>query len=102
MEKTVRWGIIGCGGIAARRTIPEFKKTVSNAVLISVMDRAPARARQVAECFGIRHYCATERELLAQDIDAVYVATPPHLHCRHTLLAAEAGKHVLCEKPMTL
>ena len=100
--KKVRWGVIGCGGIAARRTIPEFKKMASKADLVSVMDRDAKRAKQVAEDFLIHHYCATERELLAQDIDAVYIATPPHLHCQQTLLSAEAGKHILCEKPMTL
>jgi predicted dehydrogenase len=98
----VRWGVIGCGGIAARRTIPEFQAMVSNAELISVMSRSLERARQIADKFNIPHCCATEAELLAQDIDAVYIATPPNVHCRQTILAAEAGKHVLCEKPMAI
>jgi len=102
MEKKVRWGVIGSGGIAARRTIPEFKKLVSKGELISVMDIAGDSARQVAECFGVQHFCTTERELLSLDIDAVYIATPPHLHCQQAVVGAEAGKHILCEKPMTL
>lgn len=102
MTKKVRWGVIGCGGIAARRTIPEFVQRVSSAELISIMDVAPERAREVAERFRIPHYCTTEQETLAQDIDAVYIASPPSWHCPQTLRAAAAGKHVLCEKPMAL
>jgi predicted dehydrogenase len=102
MSKNIKWGVIGCGGIAARRTIPEFKKMVSNAELVSVMDINPQRAREVAAQFGVPHSCATEAELLAQDVQAVYIATPPNVHCRQTLQAAQAGKHVLCEKPIAI
>ena len=76
MSKNIKWGVIGCGGIAARRTIPEFKKMVSNAELVSVMDLNPQRAKEVAAQFGVPHSCATEAELLAQDVQAVYIATP--------------------------
>ena len=55
MSEIVRWGVIGCGGIAARRTIPEFKKMVSNAQIISVMDISAERAKEVAEQFDIGH-----------------------------------------------
>ncbi len=99
---TVRWGVIGSGGIAARRTIPEAQQMVSNAQIVSVMNRTAERAREVAEQFGIPHWCDTERELLEQDLDAVYIATPQHLHCRQTVQAAQAGKHILCEKPMAV
>ena len=68
MNKKIKWGVIGCGGIAARRTIPEFKKMVSNAELVSVMDINPQRAKEVAAQFGVPHSCATEAELLAQDL----------------------------------
>lgn len=102
MNKRIKWGVIGCGGIAARRTIPEFKKMVSNAELVSVMDVNAQRAGEVAKQFGIPHHCGTEAELLAQDLDAVYIATPPNVHCRQTLEAARAGKHVLCEKPVAI
>jgi predicted dehydrogenase len=102
MSKKIRWGVIGCGGIAARRTIPEFKKMVSNAELISVMDLSKETARNVAEKFGIGHFCTTEAEVLAQDIDAVYIATPQNVHCRQAVMAARAGKHILCEKPIAI
>jgi predicted dehydrogenase len=102
MSKKIKWGVIGCGGIAARRTIPEFKQMVTNAELVSVMDINPQRAKEVAAEFNVPHCCATEAELLAQDLQAVYIATPPHLHCRQTVQTAEAGKHVLCEKPIAI
>ncbi|NLE67020.1 MAG: Gfo/Idh/MocA family oxidoreductase [Lentisphaerae bacterium] len=100
MSDTIKWGVIGCGGIAARRTIPEFKQRVSNAELVSVMDADPARAEAVARQFGIPHWCASEKELLRQPLDAVYIATPLNHHCRQVIAAARAGKHILCEKPM--
>jgi predicted dehydrogenase len=102
MRKTIKWGVIGCGGIAARRTIPEFKQLVSNAELVSVMDLDLQRAQTVARQFGVPHACGTEAELLAQDVQAVYIATPPNLHCRQAVQAAQAGKHVLCEKPIAI
>jgi predicted dehydrogenase len=102
MAKKIRWGVIGCGGIAARRTIPEFMKMASKAELVSVMDISGQRASEVAKQFGIPHFCADEKEVLAQDIDAVYIATPSNKHAEQTILAVKAGKHVLCEKPMAL
>jgi len=102
MSAKIRWGVIGCGGIAARRTIPEFKKMVSNAELVSVMDISGQRAKEVAQQFGVPHWCDTEAELLKQDVQAVYIATPQNVHCRQTVQAADAGKHVLCEKPIAI
>lgn len=102
MADKVRWGVIGCGGIAKRRTIPEFKKMVSNAEIISVMDISAEAAKAVVQEFGVPHHCTTEKELLSQDIDAVYIATPQNVHCRQTVQAAEAGKHILCEKPIAI
>ena len=102
MDDRVRWGVIGCGGIAARRTIPEFLERVSNAEIVSVMDIDPRRAQKVAEQFGVPHDCSTEEELLAQDVEAVYIATPQNLHCEQVIRTACAGKHILCEKPMAV
>ncbi|HWQ90176.1 MAG TPA: Gfo/Idh/MocA family oxidoreductase [Clostridia bacterium] len=102
MSAKIKWGVIGCGGIAARRTIPEFKKMVSNAELVSVMDVNATRAQEVAKQFSVPHWCATEEELLAQDLQAVYIATPQNAHARQTVQAALAGKHVLCEKPIAI
>jgi predicted dehydrogenase len=102
MAAKIKWGIIGCGGIAARRTIPEFRKMVSNAELVSVMDISAERAKAVAQQFGIPHWCATEKELLKQPVDAVYIATPQNAHAVQVIQAAKAGKHILCEKPIAV
>jgi len=91
----VRWGVVGCWGIAARRTIPEAQRVARNAVFVSVMNRPAARAREVAERFGIPHWCNSEAELLSQDVDAVYVATPQHPHRRQVVQVAEAEKRVV-------
>src|ERR1035437_4787667 len=75
---------------------------VSKAELVSVMDISAERAQAVAQQFGIPHWCTTEKELLRQSVDAVYIATPPNMHCRQVILAAKAGKHILCEKPVAV
>jgi predicted dehydrogenase len=89
----VRWGVIGCEGIAAGRILPEFVGMASSAEIDSVMDLDSARAAQVAARFSVPHHSTTEAELLARDIDAVYIATPPDCHCRQVVQAAQAGKH---------
>jgi len=102
MASKVRLGVIGCGGIAARRTIPEITTNCPSVDLAWVMDVDGSRACQVAEQFGVAHACAGEAELLASDVEAVYIASPPAAHCGQVLAAAKAGKHVLCEKPLAL
>jgi hypothetical protein len=71
MEKQIRWGVIGCGGIASRRMIPELVQFAKNAKLVSVMDVNPVRASEVAAQFDVAHHCSSESELLAQDLDAI-------------------------------
>lgn len=102
MSKKIRWGVIACGGIAARRTIPEYLQMASCGEITAVMDLAPGRAKEIAKKFNIPRFYENEKELLAQEIDAVYIASPQNVHCRQVVMAAAAGKHILCEKPMAL
>jgi len=106
MSKKIKWGVIACGGIAARRTIPEYlaylKTAEPSGEIAAVMDISRDRAKAVAEKFNIPFFCNDERELLGKDIDAVYIASPQNEHCRQAVMAAEAGKHILCEKPMAI
>lgn len=95
----VRWVVLGAGGIARRRTIPEGIIPADNAELVAVYD--PVNLDEIARAFDARA-CNSEAELLAQDCDAVYIATPVHLHCAQVKAAARSGKHVLCEKPLGL
>jgi predicted dehydrogenase len=102
MAKKIKWGIIACGGIAARRTIPEYLPSATSGEIMAVMDIVPERAKEVAEKFNIPFHCHSEKELLNQKIDAVYIASPQNEHCRQVIMAARAGKHILCEKPMAI
>ena len=99
---TVRWGVIGSGGIARRRMIPEGIVAAKNCQLAAVYDVAQPVNEAVATQFGAV-VCRSEAELLARpDVDVVYIATPAHEHCPQVIRAAQAGKHVLCEKPLGL
>ncbi len=98
----IRWGIIGCGGIARRRTIPGLVGA-SNAELVAVMDTNETFAKEVAAEFGVAHAFSDMDALLALDeVDAVYIATPVFCHKEQVIAAANAGKHILLEKPMAL
>jgi predicted dehydrogenase len=98
----IGWGVIGCGGIADRRTIPEGIIPAPSAELVAVQDIAKDAVDDVAKNRGATGYTKIE-ELLADDaVDAVYIATPTHVHHEQTVAAAKAGKHVLCEKPLAL
>jgi predicted dehydrogenase len=99
----INWGVIGAGGIAQRRTIPEGILAAECAKLVAVQDAAYDRAQAVGAKFGVSAVYASEYDLLAdENVQAVYIATPTHLHADQVIVAAEAGKHVLCEKPLGL
>ncbi|HEX6184883.1 MAG TPA: Gfo/Idh/MocA family oxidoreductase [Pyrinomonadaceae bacterium] len=100
--RKVGWGLIGCGDIARRRVAPALRD-LENCELVAVSRADSARAEAFAVEFGARRWHADWRELIADpEVEAVYVATPVHLHAEQAVAAAEAGKHVLCEKPMAL
>ena len=99
---TVSWGILGAGKIAESQMAPAIAAAPGHE-LVAVMRRELDAAQQFVDRHGAqRAYDSAEELLNDSQIDAVYVATPPHLHARQTVLAAQAGKHVLCEKPMAL
>lgn len=99
---TIRWGVIGAGGIADRRTIPEGITQASGARLVAVMDTDRNRARAVGEKYGVDWYRNANEIFKRADIDAVYIATPVAYHRSLVAEAARHGKHVLCEKPLAL
>jgi len=99
MENKIKWGVIGSGGIARRRTIPEGIARAGNAVLISVFDINPEVNNNVAQQFNATAALSIE-DLLASGIDAVYIATPANMHLEQVIACANAKKHVLCEKPL--
>ena len=96
----VRWGIIGCGDVTEVKSGPAFSR-VPGSSLTAVMRRDAAKARDYAERHGVPRWTSDADEiLLADDVDAVYVATPPSSHAEYVLRAAAAGKPVYVEKPM--
>ncbi len=97
----IRWGIVGPGSIAA--SFAEAMRMVDGGGVVAVGSRSAERAEAFARRFGIaRHYGNYEDLVADADIDAVYVATPHSRHAADAILAVEAGKHVLCEKPFAL
>jgi len=99
----VRWGILGPGAIA--RDVAKGIAGIDNAILAAVASRDGRRAQAFIETFGdVNTRCYDSYPALAADpnIDAIYVATPHPFHVEHSLLALEAGKSVLCEKPAGL
>ena len=97
---TVGWGVIGCGGIANHRAIPEGIVPAENAILRGVADVVRERAVSTAEKFRVAAYADTEELLADPQVDAVYLPVPPSERANLAKQAARAGKHVLCEKPM--
>lgn len=99
---TIRWGIIGCGDVTEVKSGPAFARADRSA-LVAVMRRNGDLARDYAQRHGVpRWYDDAEALVRDPDVDAVYVATPPHWHCAGTLLAARHGKPVYVEKPMAM
>lgn len=100
--KKVRWGVIGAGGIADRRTIPGMM-LCDNAELIAVMEINMELAEKCRAKWGCKRAYDNEWDLLEDsEIDAVYIASPVSLHAKQAIAAANAGKHILIEKPLAL
>src|SRR5262245_15164277 len=96
----VHWGILGCGDIVRKRVARAILDEPRSR-LRAVCRRDPNKLRDFCQALGVERSYTQDAELLADPaIDAVYIATPVHLHLPQTLAAAAAGKHVLVEKPM--
>lgn len=101
-SEPLRWGVLGAAGIAVSKVIPAMQRSTLCHVL-AIASRDPAKARAAADQLGIERAYGSYEELLADgDVDVVYNPLPNHLHVPWTVRAAEAGKHVLCEKPIAL
>lgn len=101
-QSVIHWALIGCGDISRKRVAPALRDAAGGR-LYSVSRARAALAEEFAKEFGAEKHFADWREQVADpQVDAVYVATPPDVHCEQTVRSAEAGKHVLCEKPMAL
>jgi predicted dehydrogenase len=104
MEKTgkVKWGILGVASIATRKVIPGMQKGEWSEVT-AIASRELRNAQRAAEELKIPKAYGSYEELIGDpEIEAIYNPLPNHLHVPWSIKAAEAGKHVLCEKPIAL
>lgn len=102
MVKKVRFGVLGCAKIALEKVVPALQ--VSSLCEVSaIASRNVSRASEAALAAGIPRFYGSYEELLADpDLDAIYIPLPNHLHVEWSLKCLDAGKHVLCEKPLGL
>ena len=100
--RKVRWGVLGAARIATHHVIPAMQQS-QLAEVVAIASRDQARARDAAVILGVpRVYGSYEALLADPDIEAIYNPLPNHLHVPWSIRALEAGKHVLCEKPIGL
>ncbi len=101
MEK-LNWGLIGCGDIVQKRVGPALVE-LKNCELIAVSRANKKLVKECAEKLKVKKWYSNWKDILKdKEIDAVYIATPVYLHAEQTIACAQAGKHVLCEKPMAM
>ena len=101
-HKPVRWGVLGAANIALQKVIPAMQHS-SHTPVVAIASRNLAKAQRAADMLGISRAYGSYEELIADpDVEAIYNPLPNHLHVPWTIRAAEAGKHVLCEKPLAL
>jgi glucose-fructose oxidoreductase len=103
-KSPIRFAVIGLGHIAQAAIIPAFKNA-ENCRLAAFVTNDAEKARKLAAIYNVKHiveYDAYEAFLSAGEVDAVYIALPNNLHCDFAVHAAQAGVHVLCEKPMAV
>src|SRR5208283_4002391 len=102
MSKKVAWGVLGAANIGLKKVIPAMQRG-EWCEMAAITSRDLNKARQAASQLGISKTYGSYEELLADpEIEAVYNPLPNHLHVPWSIKAAEAGKHVLCEKPISL
>lgn len=99
-NKNIRWGIIGCGDVTEIKSGPPYQNT-EGFELVAVMRRDAEKAEDYARRHGVPKFYSIADELIGDDeVDAVYIATPPDSHKEYALKVAEAGKFCCIEKPM--
>jgi predicted dehydrogenase len=102
MTDTIRWGVLGTGRIGTRKVIPAMQRG-THSVVAAIASRDRAKGEAAATALGIAKVHGSYEALLADpEIEAIYNPLPNQLHVPWTIRAAEAGKHVLCEKPIAL
>lgn len=102
MRRKIRWGVLSTASIGVRKVLPAMMQGQFSEV-VAIASRDSIKARETAAELGIAKAYGSYEELIADpDVDAIYNPLPNQLHAPWTIKAAEAGKHVLCEKPISL
>lgn len=103
-KRKIRYAVVGLGWIAQATVLPAFANARENSELVALVSNDPTKRQELGKQYGVRTYSYDEYDecLNSGEIDAVYIALPNHLHCDYTVRAANAGIHVLCEKPMAV
>jgi glucose-fructose oxidoreductase len=102
-RRKVRYAVVGLGYIAQIAVLPAFQHAKRNSVLTALVSSDPTKLQELSERYQVPHTFTDYDACLASgEVDAVFIALPNHLHCEYTVRAAEAGLHVLCEKPMAV
>lgn len=100
--RRLRFGVLGAAKIATEKVVPAMQRGERTDV-VALASRSPERGASAAADLGIERVHGTYQDLLAdEEVEAVYIPLPNHLHAEWTVAAARAGKHVLCEKPMAM
>lgn len=103
-DRKIRYGVVGLGSFAQTSALPAFGNT-DNAELVALVSGDLTKRDKLAQKYGIQNTYSYEEYddfLRSGNVDAVYISLPNHLHCDYTIRAAQAGIHVLCEKPMAV
>src|SRR5258707_820862 len=101
-QEKVRWGVLGAAAIAVKKVIPGMQKGEWSEIA-AIASRDSRKAERAAKSLGIPKAYGSYEDLLADpELEAIYRPVPNHLHVPWSIKAAESGKHVLCEKPLSL
>jgi glucose-fructose oxidoreductase len=99
----VRYAVVGLGHIAQVAVLPAFRNARRNSRLAALVSDDRTKLKALARKYGIEAtYAYDDYESCLEQVDAVYIALPNHMHAEYTIRAARAGVHVLCEKPMAI
>jgi predicted dehydrogenase len=104
-NKAIRYAVVGLGYISQIALLPAFKNAKRNSTLAALVSGDQKKLKLLGRRYGVERLCSYDDydELLESgEIDAVYIGLPNHLHCDYTVRAANAGVHVLCEKPLAV
>jgi predicted dehydrogenase len=105
MKKKIRYAVVGLGHLAQAAILPAFANARKNSELVALVSNDKTKRQKLGKQYKIKHtfdYAGYDECLKSGEIDAVYIVLPNHLHREYTVRAAEAGVHVLCEKPLAV